>query len=1204
MMAWFTPVILCLLAGAFNAPAQTGTSALTGTVLDTSNAAVPGATITLTQANTGAIRTQASNTSGLFRFSALQPGTYSLRAEMKGFRAVNMGDIALQSSDVLDVGNLVLPVGVQTESVTVSAEATEVQTQSSERSSTVTGQQLQDIQLKGRDVFGMTDLLPGVVDTNNSRDFTTWTSMSNIGFNGSPSGNKNVVIDGINVIDEGANQNDFINPSVDAVSEVRVLSNSFQAEYGRNNGGTISMVTKGGTQQLHVSGWYAGRRTNFTANAYFNNEGGLARPLYDINLYGWSAGGPVRIPKLYDGRKGKLFMFGSEEYTHDQRPVSPVTAFEPTPAMLTGDFTGARLTSNGAQLPIIDPTTGKQFAGNIIQPSRIDPVGLAFLKQLPPPNGYVNTVAGQQFTANFQSQNVPYHERRSDVVRVDKYFTDRTNLMVKAGHDKEQTVLYDQVSPGAGSVLNPVPGWVISGHLSEMIGATWVNEITAGFGHNNFSNYRATGHNYGNATAYTQYYAANVGLNAPLLVPFSATSGTPAATGNQNQEWPYAPEATFTGGNSTANSYYYPGQTQGGGRVLPQFNQENLTSAEDGLSKIAGKHSLKAGLYIEYNKKTEPNLGSNYTGQYNFGSNTSNPLDTGYGYANALLGVFQTFSQSTARGNSDLANWQIEGYVQDSWRVTRRLTLDFGVRFTHTGSFKELAHANAEFFPNLYNPASAPVLYTPVCTTGVPGKQTCATTSQRAMNPTTGVLFPIAYAGTVVPGSGNIADGMKADGTNRQGTYYTFPFLVAAPRIGFAWDPFGDGKTSIRGAVGTFYNRPGKSGYGAFGGAPVIYSESVDYAYINQVPNYASSAIQSPLSGVQISNGFVRPLEFSYQANFTVQRDIGFNTVIEAAYVGNFDRPGTETLNLNALPLYAYANPATLFNGTSMAAALQPSNVYKGLGTVSEVVSNKVADALDYNGLQVQAQHRLKKGLQFGLAYTFSHAAGLTGYDPYTEAGLVPGTDLRNRYYGAVATDRRQVLAANYTYTLPVPKARGVLRYLINDWQLSGITKYQTGAPITPACSTNTAGITNTDPTLTGVAIRCELVDNPYATAGGGDPTKVPQFNIAAFAMPHPFSAIQGNFGNTPVGSLRQPSWTNFDMTLAKSIPISIRGRETAIKIQVQAYNVFNHVEFTTIGSTYAFTGANSVANTNTTTGLYTAANSPRQMALTLRWDY
>ena len=1194
LLAMCCEVAFLVFAGAIGASAQTGTSALTGTVLDKSNSVVPGATVTLTQTAVGLVRTTTSNSSGLFRFSALPPGAYSLQVSMQGFKPESLPGIALQSSDVLDVGNLVMQVGTQAESVTVQGDSTPVQTESSERSATVTGQQLQDIQLKGRDVFGFTDLLPGVVDTNNSRDFTTWTSMSLININGLGNNNRNVVVDGINVIDEGANQNAFVNQNVDSVAEVRVLANSFQAEYGRNNGGTISMVTKGGSNDLHGSGWYAGRRTEFTANSFFNNEGGLARPVYNINIEGFSIGGPVVIPKLYNGRN-KLFFFGSEEYTNDQRPIAPVTANEPTAAQLTGNFSST-YANNGTLLPIIDPTTGKQFPGNIIPASRIDPVGLKMLQVLTPPNGYVNTTPGQLYTANFQSQNSPQHARRDDVVRIDKYFTEHTNMMLKWAHDHEQTINFDQVSPGAGAILNPVPGWVFSGHLSQTITPTVVNEITAGYGHNNYANYRPDGN-------YTQYYASAVGFNAPLLVPFKSVSGTPAATGNQDQEWPYAPELTFSGGNGTANSYFYPGQVSGGGRVVPQFNQENLFSVEDGLTKVAGRHNLKAGVYVEYNKKTEPNLGSNYTGLYNFGSTTNNPLDTGFGYSNALLGVFQQFSQSTARGNSDLANWQVESYVQDNWRVSRRLTLDLGVRLTHTGAFKELANANAEFFPSLYSAANAAVLYQPVCTTGVPGNQACSSANEKAMNPITGALMPFGYQGTAIPGLGNVADGMKANGTNGQGTYFTYPFLVAAPRLGFAWDPFGDGKTSVRGAAGLFYNRPGKAGYGnALGSAPVIYNQSVLYSYISQIPAFANDAVVSPLSGV-VALGGQYALEYSKQVNFTIQREIGFKTVIEAAYVGNFDRPGLETYNLNPVPLYAYGNPANLINNTAINAAFLGPN-YAGIGAINQTRKNSVADALDYNGLQVQGQRRLSKGLQFGVAYTLSRADGLTGFDQYTAAGMIPGLTLHDRYYGPIAADRKHVLAANYTYTLPIPKQTGWKKYFSNDWVLSGITKFQTGAPITPTCTTTTAGESNQDPTLTGQTARCELVAPVNQGTEGGDPAKVPQFNTAAFQMAQVFSPTVGNFGNTPVGLLRQPSWTNWDMTLAKRIPVNVHGREAGIRIQIQAYNVFNHVEWTTMGSTYSFSGPNSSINTNTTTGLYTATNSPRQMALTVRFDY
>ena len=210
--------------------AQTATSTLTGTVVDGTGAVVPGASVTATHVATTTVRTGTTNEAGLFRIPALAQGEYSLVVELSGFKSVTVQQIQLVSSETRDLGKLALEVGTQAENVTVTADVTPIQFASAERSATVTGDQLQNIQLKGRDVFGFTSILPGILDTNNSRDFTTWTSMRDISINGAPSGSKNVTIDGVNVIDEGANQNAFVNPNIDAVSEVRVLTNGFQAE--------------------------------------------------------------------------------------------------------------------------------------------------------------------------------------------------------------------------------------------------------------------------------------------------------------------------------------------------------------------------------------------------------------------------------------------------------------------------------------------------------------------------------------------------------------------------------------------------------------------------------------------------------------------------------------------------------------------------------------------------------------------------------------------------------------------------------------------------------------------------------------------------------------------------------------------------------------------------------------------------------------
>ena len=418
----------------------------------------------------------------------------------------------------------------------------------------------------------------------------------------------------------------------------------------------------------------------------------------------------------------------------------------------------------------------------------------------------MNPQAGQQFSANFQSQNTPRHSRRDDVVRVDANLTEHTNAYVKFIHDREDTISYDQVAPGVGSLLNFVPGWVVSGHVTQVLSGTMVNEITSGYGHNNFGNRRPD-----NSEA--KYFRSALGLNPPRLNPFAPTSGDPVIAGAQNDQWPYIPILLFNGGARQNLPGYFGGTTNNGGRVLPQANRNDLVSVEDGLSKTMGRHNLKTGVYVEYSSKTEPNLGSNYLGNFNFGSTASNPLDTGYGYSNALLGIFQSYTESTNRGNPDMRQWEIEAYVQDNWRMSPTLTLDYGIRFYHVGPFFELRNANAGFFPNVYDPAKIGRLYRPICLTGVPGNQACPTAQQRAVDPVTGQIVPVGYQNNFVPGSGDPVIGMKLNGRTGAGDYYDYPTLVPAPRLGFAWDITGDGKTALRAAAGIFYNRLGKSAY-------------------------------------------------------------------------------------------------------------------------------------------------------------------------------------------------------------------------------------------------------------------------------------------------------------------------------------------------------------------------------------------------------
>ncbi|MGH9163629.1 MAG: carboxypeptidase regulatory-like domain-containing protein, partial [Vicinamibacteraceae bacterium] len=464
-------VVLIGLGAAVDVAAQqSATGTLTGTVVDSTKASVPGATASAIEGTTGAIRTGISNEQGLFRIPALPPGRYSLRVELSGFRSVTVTDILLVTTEVRDVGTVTLQLGEQTEEVTVTAGVTPVQVRSSSRYSTVMSEQLTNIQMKGRDIYGLMAILPGVQDTNLNRDFTTWTSMRDVTINGAPVVNKNIVVDGVSVVDEGGAGNAFVNPNIDAVGEVQVLANGFTAENGRNNGGLINMTVKSGTSELRGSGWYNARRDKWNANDYLRKREALPKPLYRVNISGYSVGGPVVIPKLFDSRKSdrKLFFFASQEYTDDARPSSVVRANLPTERERRGDFSDTRL-PNGDIQSIIDPRNGQPFPGNIIPGDRIDPTGRALLDLLPTPNGVTNPVPGEEFTSNSAFDETPLHSRTNHVLRIDGVLSQTLRASFTFMRDREDNWRGSDFAPGLGWVNNFVPGWIYSGKLTHVL---------------------------------------------------------------------------------------------------------------------------------------------------------------------------------------------------------------------------------------------------------------------------------------------------------------------------------------------------------------------------------------------------------------------------------------------------------------------------------------------------------------------------------------------------------------------------------------------------------------------------------------------------------------------------------------------------------------------------------------------------------------
>ena len=1229
--------LLCL-AGAHRASAQ-GTGTLTGTVVDSTGAALPGATVTATDPGSSTVRTVVSNEVGLFRIAALNSGRYVVKVELAGFKPVTIADINLLSLENRDLGKVAMGLGSIQENLTVTADVTPVQISDSSRIKTITLEDLTNIQVKGRDMYAMLNLLPGVQDTNLNRDFATWTSASAITINGAPTINKDLRVDGMNIVDEGGCSTGFVNLNMDAIGQIQVLTNGYTAENGRNNGGLISVVTKSGTSQLKGSGWYNGRRDRFNSNDYFRKVNNLPKPLYRINISGYSVGGPIVIPGIVDSRTSggsakKLFFFASEEYTDDARPTTTSRANMPTALEKMGDFSQTRIT-NGTIQPIIDPLTGLQFPGNVIPANRLNPLGQKMLNLLPTANGILNTQAGQEWTSNSAYDLTPLHSRMNHVFRVDQVWSDRTRWSARLIKDRDDNWSWNRFTPGTGFIKQNTPGILASGGVTQVLKPTMVNEMTFGYTHNRW------GFKAADDFDYTSLYASTLGINAPRIEPFGSYSDPPHLSGfggAQVDEWPYAPRFSTTGGNraNLGNYRVANGTIQSADEPIPRLNMSARASFSDNLSMTKGRHNIKMGLYLEWNKKTEPGS-ADYMGNFDFGHNANNPLSTGNGYANMLLGIYTTYTELTSRVDKDVRHWQNDFYLQDNWHATSRLTIDYGLRVQHSGSDYEVNNMNSGFFADQWKANQVPRVYKLVCMDGRPGDQACPANLQRSIDPAFPSAFlPTAFNGNIVAGTGSQLNGILAGGISgeKPGTYFHFPYFAWAPRVGFAWNVNGDGKTAIRGSAGIFYNFPRSTGVGGYpfaGGCPISCSNQIRWATFDDITTAAAAGNRFVLNPVNVNQAdYKQPLAKSYNVNFAFQKDIGFSTVAEVAYVGNFQFEAGRFVDVNRLPLNAFGDPNNLVNNAPINSNYLRTvyGKYPGIGSVTAFIPDLYPDSLRYNALQLNVVRRLSRGLQIGMAYTLSKGEGYQqsanfgeGYDPYTDQ--IGGEQaIRARYWGPTQEDRRHNLAVNYSYDIPGVATNAVLKYLTSDWQVSGVTRLLSGQAVTPSCISNNPGVQNSNPALTDgfyntqrlLTARCELTGEPIDkfTVDPNVPfADQPHFNLAAFRMPTP-NGSQGNFGNTPVGMLRNPAWHEWDVTISRRFAVGAR-RNTGVKLQLQAYNVFNEVQFTTLNAQYMFTGPNNSINTNADTGKYTRSQGsnlaagtiqPRTLGLTVRFDW
>ncbi len=1112
-------------------------------------------------------------------------GTYTVVVRAVGYKIEIEAGVIVPAQQPASAGRLTLQAGAGTESNSSPAAVIQLQPAATSRSYEIQSDDFELLPRKGRDMFDYLRLIPGVVDTKLSREVPASDSIQGISIDGNTSA-INFNVDGVTDLDTGSNQLVHVEPNVDSIQEISVLEDNYQAEYGRNSGGIVTVITKSGTLDWHGTGSWNHRNEEFNANSWNNNHTLTAtgapepRTPYRFNVETFGIGGPAYIPKVMTPDKKKLFFFFSQERTNDYIPAPDQYAYFPTDNERFGNFsqTFGNANGNALSIPVLDPLNNNTpFAGNIIPVSRISAPGSALLVFFPEPN-FTPTATNQLNVVNyFESGSDPY-SRRNDVLRLDTQPTPKLSVNVSWFNDHQsENILFDGVQfnnfAGSGllnSNMAPIqhlnPGHEYRGSFTYAIRPTLIDNFVISKGWSEFA-YEST----------DSYASEERGLLAglPQPIPYPAVTVNNEVLSPTNSYHTLLPTFTFAGAGLPSDGYYLRNSASAG--AAESFN--NNWAAQNNVTKTFHSHEFKLGVYAERTTRLQP-AGQNYNGAYNFGASTSSPfLDTNDGYANAMLGIAASYTQYTAQTLSDILYYNTEFYAQDHWRVNRRLTVDLGVRGYHATPPVDHDGTFVNFVPANYNRSAMSRLYYPACSNGVP----CSNDFNGlvARDALAGATVASEYIGDIVVGSGNPITGMTTIGKNV--APYQEKSLAYGPRFGFAFDVFGNGKTVVRGGWGMYRDRLATNTVTPLAGqAPLSFAQSFYNVTFPQL-GAADGGVAPSLTNVTIAP--VSPYSWPSSVpspgvengSVDVQHVLGSNTAIDVGGVMNHAFNQFLTYDMNYVPIGAAwpftksnLSPATSGNSSADIGSIFERPNFPGYGPITGVA---FLGRSNYHAVTARVVQAFTHGLSGSAAYTWSHADGVTTFD----AG-VPNNTAYNS--GRLATDRRQNLQITWIYSLPsVAEKLGHphFGYLIDHWQLSGITSIVSGAPFSPTCAVTTglagpASYTGTP----DLSPRCNETGNPNITSSNGNGTVY--FNPAAFALPAlgtgPNNSLTGGpaLGNLGGGAgvLTPPTTTNFDVNLTKSIPIFGNERHV-LKIQVQAYNVFNHTEVSAVNSAIQF---------------------------------
>ncbi len=1156
---------------------------LTGVVTDPSGAVVAGLKVTLRNAESGDLRDTVTDNQGYYSFASVPVGTYNLTISAPGFQNFQESGIALGGGERRNV-NASLQVGSTNQTVEVLGTAGIVTpVDSGEKSDILTTKQLENYVQVGSNAAEYLKIMPGfgiqngasnksnysgqTIGINANGDAGSQSPLNNaFAYNGLPGNTLDIVADGAHVSDPGCNCDTPVNPNSDFLQEFRILTSNFSAEEQKGPM-VITSVTKAGGSSFHGNGFFSARNYSLNANDAYSNALGIKQPQNKYYYPGGSIGGPVLLPWTHFNRnRNKLFFFTGYEYFYQVLDTGNLTATVPTPGMINGDFSPSELAKLGTKTASGNPpgAVPASWPGGQMPANLIDPNMQALMKLYPAPNANPNVTGGY----NYVQSEIFNQNGYQWTTRGDYNVSDNTKIFVRYNLQRETQQFPvglwwrngDQV-PYPTPVEGKNSSQSVTGTITHVFSPTMTNEAVFAYTFVGFPNVFADP---------AKVNRKNVGYNDPTLF---------------NNGVAQIPSFGAFGPNEAA-LVFNPGGFEAGGASSGLYANKYMPSMSDTFTKVLGTQTIKAGFFYEWIRNAQP--ANNLTnGELQFVPSSNTSFTYGNAYADELAGNLSNYQEQNFNRLNEISYNTYEGFVQDSWKVTPKLTVEAGLRMTHFQPWiDDLGYGYSVFIPSQYNPANG---------------GSCAAAP-------TFCGFQWHARDPSVPVGG-------------------FPTraLFWQPRFGFAYDFSGNGNTVIRGGWGRFYYHSGQftAGLDTSAGSEGITltpnsigDKRLLASQLNTIPINAQPATPSAVNSSDNS----QPYTSSY--SFTISQRTPWSGLLEVAYVGNESNALQSNAgygsNINLVPVGA------MFGAVNPGLA-NPNNYrpYLGYSDLNQATNNLYAN---YNALQITWAHQATWAT-IQLNYTYGKSQGIVGPAGTTLGSYGANLDpfnLRNNY-GVEPGDRRQLFNVTYSFNLPSPvHGNKFAAGAVNGWQISGITQLESGANLTynstndnynmqlnGAILPGTEGIVNSDGSkgipinnqsilgTSSIQLNPMITCNPTANLGPHQ-----YINGNCFSVP----TTIGQNGPTLLPAVYGPAFFNSDLGLFKNFQIK---ESMKLQFRVQAYNFLNHPLWSfpngnnlTLQYKQASPGSATIAQTNSTFGVTQFKQGQRIVELAVKFYF